>query len=218
MGLFGKLFGKKDEKPTVELNVAGTTFKIEIDPDKLNKSDPIEDARFELIKTLNNMDHKVGGYIEKIMHNIAPTYENPTGYTHVGDRIKYIDEMINAYDELMKAAKQDQERYDFYDHIWNHENSDGIGLIQMYRNLREELVSKKDEIESAEKERDESLIGLKNRLLTTINDNEGIVQSEMIKMFPECIKNDIRDYIYHMEKEGLVTREKSGRSYILHTK
>ena len=66
----------------------------------------------------------------------------------------------------------------------------------------------------------------KARLLETIEidvankliENEGILQSEFVKLFDPLIQNDVKSTLYYMEKNGVIERTKSGRSYILKSK
>lgn len=48
--------------------------------------------------------------------------------------------------------------------------------------------------------------------------NNGIIQSEFIKMFDTCIQQDVRDRLHTLETNGVITRVKSGRSYSINLK
>ena len=55
---------------------------------------------------------------------------------------------------------------------------------------------------------------LKHPLLW-IKDNPGILQTELYKLFPDHNREDMTYALYFAEKEGLIRREKKGRSYQL---
>jgi hypothetical protein len=46
-------------------------------------------------------------------------------------------------------------------------------------------------------------------------ENEGILQSEFVKLFNPVIENEVRERLYVLEKEGIIERVKAGRSYAL---
>lgn len=195
MGLFGNLFGSKKES------------KIETSQDDKNR--------------LYLLDKAVGDYIPKIMNNITPTLENPQDYTHVDKRIQYINEMIAAYDCLMNEAKKFPEEYKKYDQYWNHAHNskcDDFSLINKYRDLRDELIANIDTIKKNEELHDTGIEGLMDRILAVIREQPGIIQTDLVKMFDESIKEDVRNCLYDMDKEGMIEREKSGRSYTLRIK
>ena len=53
-------------------------------------------------------------------------------------------------------------------------------------------------------------------LIKVITQNQGILQSELVKGFPVEQKDDITRTLYYSEKVGHIRREKSGRSYSLY--
>lgn len=59
---------------------------------------------------------------------------------------------------------------------------------------------------------------LENDVIDKLRKNEGIFQSDFVKLFDPIIKNDVTDLLYNMDKSGLIERIKSGRSYILKLK
>lgn len=72
------------------------------------------------------------------------------------------------------------------------------------------------EIDAPELIRREKLLEtLETDVMEKLNENNGILQSNFIKMFDPVIKNDISSFLYYAEKYGKIKRTKSGRSYIL---
>ena len=63
--------------------------------------------------------------------------------------------------------------------------------------------------------REKLLETLEADVMEKLNENNGILQSNFIKMFDPVIKNDISSFLYYAEKYGKIKRTKSGRSYIL---
>jgi hypothetical protein len=66
--------------------------------------------------------------------------------------------------------------------------------------------------------RQKLFVGLDEKVWKIITDNDGIMQTDLLKMFDACVKNDITNFLYHWDKEGKIERIKSGRSYALHIK
>lgn len=83
-------------------------------------------------------------------------------------------------------------------------------LMEMEKNL--------DELQAAWEKKQNELKGLDKRVFHALKENEGILQSEFVKLFDACVKTEISEYLYTWDKEGKITRDKSGRSYILRTK
>lgn len=75
------------------------------------------------------------------------------------------------------------------------------------------------EIEAPELiKRDELLLTLDSDIMNKLQECEGILQSDFIKLFDPVIKKDVSDFLYNADKYGKIKRTKSGRSYILEIK
>ena len=81
-----------------------------------------------------------------------------------------------------------------------------------------ELQDNFAEIEAAYRKREYELAGLEERLEEALRQNEGILQADFVKMFDASVKNDVLNLLYRWDKEGKISRIKSGRSYLLHIK
>ena len=66
--------------------------------------------------------------------------------------------------------------------------------------------------------RDELLSTLGPDVMKKLQECEGILQSDFIKLFDPVIKKDVSDFLYNADKYGEIKRTKSGRSYILEIK
>lgn len=56
---------------------------------------------------------------------------------------------------------------------------------------------------------------IKTDIFSIIENNPGILQSDLYKNFDSCYKESLRFIIYHLEKSNSITRQKKGRSYSL---
>ena len=74
----------------------------------------------------------------------------------------------------------------------------------------DELLKK----ESCKRDIEQNLLPhLKQDLLKIIQNNPGILQTNIYKMFDKAAKEYISSELYFLEKDGLLVREKSGRTY-----
>lgn len=175
----------------------------------------------DLYMRLSKLDNKVGDYIPLIVQNIKPTPENPTGYTHIAERIKYIESMLSAYNRLMREASQSPELYTHFDKMWNHCHNSKVSdfsLIEKYAALLDELVATAPAVIEWERQHDHDVIDLDRRIMKIIHTEQGILQTDLSKRFPESVKTDVRNYCRYFEKTGAVIREKHGKTYALYAK
>jgi hypothetical protein len=66
--------------------------------------------------------------------------------------------------------------------------------------------------------KEEMIKQLKTDLLEIIKAEPGVVQSDLYKRFDENLKPDISNELYWFSRDGVIEREKSGRSYKLYIK
>ena len=81
-----------------------------------------------------------------------------------------------------------------------------------------ELEQNFNSIYSEWKTKQKELPHLEEKILKQLKQNEGILQSDFVKMFDSAIHNEVKEKLYFMDKNGQISRTKSGRSYILNTK
>ena len=55
-------------------------------------------------------------------------------------------------------------------------------------------------------------------MLHTLKENDGILQSDFVKLFDEKVKEEVKTLLYYWHKDGKIERVKVGRSYSLHLK
>lgn len=84
-------------------------------------------------------------------------------------------------------------------------------------NYKADLKSMEDNIEELLK-KEKVIKKLKEDLLEIIKEEPGVVQSELYKRFDAELKTDISNELYWFSTKGVITREKSGRSYKLFIK
>lgn len=81
-----------------------------------------------------------------------------------------------------------------------------------------ELEVNRHTLQNQFENRANNLVNLEQKMMQKLRENEGILQSEFVKMFDPSVKNDVSEYLYIWSKEGKIERTKSGRSYILRLK
>ena len=82
----------------------------------------------------------------------------------------------------------------------------------------DELQNNFLEIERVWKIRERELPRLEENIKFMIQQHDGILQSEFVKLFDEVIHHEVKEKLYYMAKDGTIERIKSGRSYALHLK
>ena len=90
--------------------------------------------------------------------------------------------------------------------------------IQTRREELNELQTNFDAIEKQFNKKVAELSYLDERLIPALEANQGILQSDFVKMFDPIIHNEVKEKLYFLDKEGKLQRTKSGRSYILNYK
>lgn len=84
--------------------------------------------------------------------------------------------------------------------------------MEMYRNDLKKIEENLDAL--IEKE---NLINwLKPELLRMVREEPGVIQSDLYKRFDAELKPEVSNQLYLLYAKGLITREKSGRSYKLY--
>lgn len=82
----------------------------------------------------------------------------------------------------------------------------------------EELEANLEELQHNYVTRQKELKELDKKVYKSIMENEGILQSEFFKLFHPLVKHDVSHLLYTWDKEGKITRIKSGKSYKLYAK
>lgn len=66
--------------------------------------------------------------------------------------------------------------------------------------------------------REKLLANLESVVMAKLQENNGILQSDFVKMFDPAIKSEVSTFLYDADKAGKIKRTKSGRSYIIEIK
>lgn len=62
----------------------------------------------------------------------------------------------------------------------------------------------------------ENTLNIKSTIILLLKENDGILQSELKKMFDDVYQEAVSNALYELYKEGKIEKTKSGYSYILH--
>lgn len=95
---------------------------------------------------------------------------------------------------------------------WSKLNVCNPAAMEDYRNDLKKIEDNLDELIEKEK----LLKWLKPELLRMIKEEPGVVQSDLYKRFDTTLKPEVSNQLYLLYAKGLITREKSGRSYKLY--
>lgn len=96
-----------------------------------------------------------------------------------------------------------------------------IASAEYISERKEDLEYLESNLETLQKEYEETqrlLDGLERKVLKQLKENDGILQSELLKKFDEKVRFNVSSILYSWEQEEKIERTKSGRSYILHLK
>jgi len=105
----------------------------------------------------------------------------------------YFDEMHMQYDakKYSSPTQKQEERLKY--------------IEENYDILKQEEIEKKLSLQTLEED-----------IINAIKSNPGVLQSELVKQFPECVKGDVTEKLYFWAREEKIRREKNGRSYSLY--
>lgn len=90
--------------------------------------------------------------------------------------------------------------------------------IEKRKSELDDLTKNFDQIETTYKIKQQEMNELDKKVIDALKKNDGILQSEFVKLFDPIVKNEVASLLYSLDKEGIIQRTKSGRSYILHFK
>lgn len=99
--------------------------------------------------------------------------------------------------------------------LWFNEILTGKGYLEKRKSELDDLIKNFDQIESAYNKRQQEMDGLDKKVIEALKQNDGILQSEFVKLFDPIVKDEVAKILYYWSKEGKIERTKSGRSYIL---
>ena len=81
-----------------------------------------------------------------------------------------------------------------------------------------QLKANLEELQNNYVKRNEELSDIDERIIKKLKEHRIILQSDFVKMFDPLIQDYVREKLYYMEKENVLDRIKSGRTYTLRYK
>ena len=102
--------------------------------------------------------------------------------------------------------------------LWYYEILTTPDYIQERKKELQELYENLESLQDAYINKQNNLNGIEEKIVQLLKENDGIIQSEFIKMFDTSVKDELSKILYDWDKEGKIERTKSGRSYALQYK
>lgn len=128
------------------------------------------------------------------------------------EELTALKKFVSYLERLEKTCKSKGECFEFY----FREIIASQDYIQKRKEELSELEKNIDSLQEAYDRKKQNLIGLDEKIVQKLIENDGIIQADFIKLFDPSIKNEVSEKLYYWDKDGKITRQKSGRSYILH--
>lgn len=180
--------------------------------------------RVELKEEKNPDPPKPMSYFQTIEREIKPLENAMVGFAvaskkqqKTDDRIAILKALVEAYDSLeAKCRSLGPDYIKYFSKSWEHchnaRNPD-FCYIDPYKEELEQLLANRDELVALEERHEAEEAGLEGRVLAVLKENPAILQTEVYKHFDPVVKSDIQSILYFMEKDGVISRTKSGRTY-----
>lgn len=232
MGLFD-LFKKKETKKDSISNFDPLNGNSIVDYIRSNLENPTDENVLKALDRITKPDEDLehltpDGELPWMWHSVNKDIleKLQTEYTYflnmwLDSRDKSPKELYSALksfvmylDDLKKLCKQKGECFEF----WFNEIIATPDYIEKRKEELKELTDNFEELQQNYYKKTTLLSVLDKEIIKKLQENDGILQSDFIKMFDECVKNEVSSKLYYMAKSGEVERIKSGRSYILHYK
>lgn len=129
---------------------------------------------------------------------------------------KELQSALNSFilymEDIERLCKSKGECFEFYFYT-------AVASPDYIQKRKEELEKLEKDIVSLQKEyvtKQQNLIGLEEKVIQKLIENDGILQADFVKLFHPSVKNEITEMLYYWDKAGKLVRQKSGRSYTLH--
>ena len=145
--------------------------------------------------------------IESIQHGVEPKKE----YEILKKYFAQVEERKRKYYAMGACVGKYYEEY-----VCSSAGMDW--LTREYADLKINLDKRQKEYERMHYIREQLLPELREKLYVIIKENPGILQTDAYKHFAADMKGYVQTELHNMEYEGLIIREKSGRSYSLRMK
>ena len=166
-------------------------------------------------------EHNKGFYSE--FENNMVKYATSLKAAAVDQKIRTLKDMISEYYVFKDKCYSSGECYQkYFSDMWEHchnSRSQDFEYIQPYENELNELLKNYDSFKKKE-QISEIYEGKLHDLILDIvsNHSGGILQTDVYKMFPGELKEEIQKELYFSERNGYITREKNGRTYLIKLK
>lgn len=224
MGLFDFL---KKEAPT-----SAYGFKSSLTDKRRKKANirlKIYDENGNEIKSTqtDGKDIKPIQYYETIRNEIKPLEEIMVSFAvaskeqkQVDDRIEVLKALLQSYYDLKsKCISLGPDYQEYFINMWekcHNSRNPEFSYIDRFEKELNDLQSKRDTLKSEEELHQKESEGLEDRVIAILRENSSILQTDIYKNFDPIVQNDIQSILYFMAKNGRITREKSGRTYMIH--
>lgn len=155
--------------------------------------------------------------LEEIFVNFAVVLKEKN---QVDDKIEILKDLIQSYYDLKsKCISLGPDYQKYFINMWekchNSRNKE-FSYIDRFEKELNNLQSKRDTLKLEEKLHQKESDGLEDRVIAILRKNSSILQTDIYKIFDPIVQNDIQSILYFMAKDGRITREKSGRTYMIH--
>lgn len=199
MGLFD-LFKKRGTPPQVpnNSNVIGVTNDLT----HLENGDLPWGWLYHNKDFIENINNEYSYFLDNW---IASRYEEPK------KQYEALKSFVLYLEDVEKLCKAKDECFEF----WFSEILTTPTYLRERKKELKEFEENFDKLQTQYEERQAELYNLDEKIIKKLKENQGVLQSEFVKAFNPLIQNEVKDKLYHLDKEGKLQRTKSGRSYIL---
>lgn len=207
MGLSGIFKKKPNTKIKIEMNgyVNCKEVQLKNDSDDSDEIKPME--YYETIKREIKP-------LEDVMVNFAVSLKEIKG---VRNRIEVLKALIESYYALKSKCVSlgpDYQKYfsDMWEHLHNSKNQD-FSYIDRYEKELNDLQENRTDMEAKEALHEKAAERLEEKVTALLKDSQSILQTDIYKQFDPIVQKDIQSILYFMEKDGIISRTKAGKTY-----
>lgn len=213
MGLFDFL---KKEAPPQRKKRANVRVKIYDENGKEIKTSPTDGKDIKPIQYYETIRNEIKP-LEEIMASFAVASREQK---QVDDRIEILKALMQSYYDLeSKCISLGPDYQEYFINMWekchNSRNPEFSYIVRFEKEL-DDLQSKRDVLKSGEELHQKESIGLEERVIRILRESPPMLQTDIYKNFDPIVQNDIQSILYFLAKDGRITREKSGRTYMIH--
>ena len=212
LDLFKK--SKKENKPQYNISfyetINGQTKKVEITDSQEDKN--LSDI--EYLKKYNDLPFGWASHNGEFTQKIGSEYSYFFGMW-LDARNKSPKELYPALksfvlylEDAEKLCKSKGECFEF----WFYEFIASKDYISKRKQELNELSANLEHLQNLYEKKASLLTTLDDEIIKKLQDNDGILQADFIKMFDKCIQSEVSSKLYFMAKSGELERTKSGKS------